>query len=130
MIAYIPTLELAGFLLQSINTRKQQPPMANKKVKLQSSDGELFEVEIDVIRMSNTIKTMLEDGFQPAPLIFNALKCEKNSDVGSRKEPQADERNAPATCAALCMGAWVGKVENIPKKALFSDFSEFGGLGI
>lgn len=35
--------------------------MSVKKVKLQSSDGELFEVEIDVIRMSNTIKTMLED---------------------------------------------------------------------
>jgi len=35
--------------------------MATKKVKLQSSDGELFEVEIDVIKLSNTIKTMLED---------------------------------------------------------------------
>ncbi|VDP15501.1 unnamed protein product [Soboliphyme baturini] len=33
----------------------------SKKVKLQSSDHELFEVEINVIRLSNTIKTMLED---------------------------------------------------------------------
>lgn len=31
------------------------------KVKLQSSDGELFDVATDVIRLSNTIKTMLED---------------------------------------------------------------------
>lgn len=30
------------------------------KVKLQSSDGELFDVATDVIRLSNTIKTMLE----------------------------------------------------------------------
>jgi len=32
-----------------------------RKVKLQSSDGEVFEVETDIIKLSNTIKTMLED---------------------------------------------------------------------
>jgi len=32
-----------------------------KKVKLQSSDGEVFDVETDIIKLSNTIKTMLED---------------------------------------------------------------------
>jgi len=32
-----------------------------RKVKLQSSDGELYEVETDIIKLSNTIKTMLED---------------------------------------------------------------------
>jgi len=31
------------------------------KVKLQSSDAEIFDVQTDVIRLSNTIKTMLED---------------------------------------------------------------------
>jgi len=33
----------------------------SKKVRLQSSDGEVFEVETDIIKLSNTIKTMLED---------------------------------------------------------------------
>jgi len=34
---------------------------SNKKVRLQSSDGEVFEVETEIIKLSNTIKTMLED---------------------------------------------------------------------
>jgi len=32
-----------------------------RKVRLQSSDGETFEVEMEIIKLSNTIKTMLED---------------------------------------------------------------------
>jgi len=35
--------------------------MATRKVRLQSSDGEVFEVEMEIIKLSNTIKTMLED---------------------------------------------------------------------
>ena len=29
-------------------------------IKLQSSDGEIFEVEVDIAKASNTIKTMIE----------------------------------------------------------------------
>ncbi len=29
-------------------------------IKLQSSDGEVFDVEIDIAKASNTIKTMIE----------------------------------------------------------------------
>jgi len=32
-----------------------------RKVRLQSSDGEVFEVEMEIIKLSHTIKTMLED---------------------------------------------------------------------
>lgn len=30
-------------------------------IKLQSSDGEIFEVDVEVARMSNTLRTMLDD---------------------------------------------------------------------
>lgn len=29
-------------------------------IKLQSSDGEIFEVEVEIAKASNTIKTMIE----------------------------------------------------------------------
>ena len=29
-------------------------------IELQSSDGEIFEVEVDIAKASNTIKTMIE----------------------------------------------------------------------
>lgn len=33
-------------------------------IKLQSSDGEIFEVEVDIAKASNTIKTMIEGNLQ------------------------------------------------------------------
>lgn len=35
--------------------------MAGHKIKLQSSDGDTFDVEVDIAKQSATIKTMLED---------------------------------------------------------------------
>ena len=34
--------------------------MAGQKVKLQSSDGDRFDVDVDIIKQAITIKTMLE----------------------------------------------------------------------
>ena len=34
--------------------------MAGHKIKLQSSDGDTFDVEVDIAKQSATIKTMLE----------------------------------------------------------------------
>jgi S-phase kinase-associated protein 1 len=34
--------------------------MAGHKVKLQSSDGDTFDVEVEIAKQSSTIKTMLE----------------------------------------------------------------------
>ena len=34
--------------------------MAGQKVKLQSSDGDMFDVEVDIAKQSITIKTMLD----------------------------------------------------------------------
>lgn len=34
--------------------------MATHKIKLQSSDGDTFDVEVDIAKKSSTIKTMLE----------------------------------------------------------------------
>ena len=38
--------------------------MAGHKIKLQSSDGDTFDVEVDIAKQSATIKTMLEGNFQ------------------------------------------------------------------
>lgn len=35
--------------------------MAGQKIKLQSSDGDVFDVEVEIAKQSVTIKTMLED---------------------------------------------------------------------
>jgi S-phase kinase-associated protein 1 len=35
--------------------------MAGHKIKLQSSDGDTFDVEVEIAKQSATIKTMLED---------------------------------------------------------------------
>ena len=37
--------------------------MAGHKIKLQSSDGDTFDVEVDIAKQSATIKTMLEGLF-------------------------------------------------------------------
>jgi S-phase kinase-associated protein 1 len=37
--------------------------MASPKIKLQSNDGETFDVEVDIAKQSATIKTMLEGEF-------------------------------------------------------------------
>jgi len=37
--------------------------MAGHKIKLQSSDGDTFDVEVEIAKQSATIKTMLEGQF-------------------------------------------------------------------
>ena len=44
-----------SYVLQAV------PSMANKPmIKLQSSDGDIFEVDVEIAKASNTIKTMIE----------------------------------------------------------------------
>lgn len=47
--------------------------MAADKVKLQSSDDEVFDVELEIARQSITIKTMLEGRI--FILIFIKINC-------------------------------------------------------
>ena len=35
-------------------------------IKLQSSDGEIFEVEVEIAKAANTIKTMIEGIYETA----------------------------------------------------------------
>lgn len=52
--------------------------MSTHKIKLQSSDGDTFDVEVDIAKQSATIKTMLEgqgDSLLPSLLlIFESVR--------------------------------------------------------
>ncbi len=47
-----------SFFLFILITKKIR--MAGHKIKLQSSDGDTFDVEVEIAKQSATIKTMLE----------------------------------------------------------------------
>ena len=52
-------------------------------IKLQSSDGEIFEVEVDIAKASNTIKTMIE-GKRDRVLEYRRRRLVKPSSSGTR----------------------------------------------
>lgn len=59
--------------------------MAGHKIKLQSSDGDTFDVEVEIAKQSATIKTMLE-GRTNRYLMFLVILCWIWTDLGMDEE--------------------------------------------
>ena len=56
------------------------PPKLPAKVKLQSLEGKIFELDYNIAKMSQTIKSMVEDGETPTkeetPIKLNTISSE------------------------------------------------------